>query len=376
MADFLRTAHRGGPGRVLSLTKGVVKTMIVTWKRAAVTVAACVGLTGVGAWHGPVPVSARPADTPEQKPAVQPPKDAAPPAAAPKPGEPVATIFGDVPISREAFADHLIRRYGKQELELFVSNQIVAHAFAQKGLTITPAEIEAMLDATCARRKMTREQLSKELLERQGKTLEEWNEDMMIPTEMLARLCRAKVTAPTEAELRQAFDLRYGEKLDCRIIIWSKEDEARAAYEKVRGSEKEFDAHARRCPQSGKPNSGVAADGRAKPIPRARPFKEHSAEQAVHAAIAKLQPGEVSALTPFEFQGDRGFIVLKCDRVIPADTTKSFEKEKPTLLTDVRNAKAGNEFTKFSAELMREANPKYHLTFPNPVPRAAPPLKK
>ena len=353
--------------------------MIVKWKLAAVMGAACVGLTDVGAWRGSVPVSARTADPPEQKPDAHPPKNAAPPAA-PKPAEPVATIFGDVPISREAFADHLIRQYGKKELKLFVNNRIIAHAFAQKGLTMTPAEIETILDKMCTERKMTREQLSKEMFESQGKTLDEWNEDFFIPCEMLARLSRAKVPAPTEAELRQAFDLKYGEKLDCRVILWSKEAEAREAYEKVRGSEKEYDAHARRCPQSGQPRSGVAVDGRIQPIRRARPFEEHPEEQAVHAAIAKLRPGEVSALVPIDIDGDRGFVVFKCDRVIPADKSKSFEKEKPALVTYVLDAKAANEYPKFSAELMRAAAPKYHLTFPKPVPQpkpqSTPPLKK
>ncbi|AMV29353.1 Foldase protein PrsA [Gemmata sp. SH-PL17] len=340
--------------------------MITKWK-LALTVAVGAAFTDFGAWKS----SAQPAPVPVAKAA-----DAKP--VEPKPPEPVATIFGDVPISREAFANHLIRRYGKKELEPFVNKQIIARGFAQEGFTFAPLEIEAALDATCAAAKMTRAQLTEELLKNQSKTLEEWNEDVNIPLQMLTRLTHAKIKAATEAELRRAFDLKYGEKLDCRIILWNSETEARAVYEKVRGSEKEFDAHARRGSQAGQPRSGVAADGRTELIPRARPFEERQAEQAVYAAVAKLQPGEVSPLVPVELEGNKGFIVLKCGKVIPADKNKSFEKEKPALLMDVMSAKISNELPKLRAELMRRAAPKYHLTFPDPValPNPIPAPKK
>ena len=121
------------PAGVLALTEGVVKTMIVQWKLAAVLVAACLGLTGFGAWRGTsAPEAIAASDPPKTAPAVQPPQKA-PPVAAPKPTEPVATIFGDVPVSREAFADYLIRKYGKKELEPFVNKQIIERAFKEKG---------------------------------------------------------------------------------------------------------------------------------------------------------------------------------------------------------------------------------------------------
>ncbi|MDY3563111.1 hypothetical protein R5W23_004610 [Gemmata sp. JC673] len=331
--------------------------MITRRNPALVSVAACVVLTGAGAWRTPAQPPAGLADK------------ASAGATAPLPtgkagAEPVATIFGDVAVTREQFAEHLIRRYGPKELEGFVYRQIVSTVFARQGLKLSPEEIQEQLDRTAAALKMSREQLGADILKSQGKTIDEWHEDVNVPIIMLSRLAKAKAAPPTEAELRQAFDVRYGEKLDCRIIIWGDEKEARAAYEKVCSSEKEFDAHARRCTQAGQPRSGIATDGRGEPIPRAQPFEDHPAEQAAHAAAAKLRPGEVSPLISVEIEGERGFIALKCDRIIPADRTKSFEKEKAALADDVTGAKVNKEFRRLSKEIMKEAAPQYHLTFP------------
>lgn len=288
--------------------------------------------------------------------------------------ERVATIFGDVPVTREQFTEHLMRRYGRRELKLFVNREIIRTAFTRAGHTLTAEEVAGALDAACATAKMSREQFAREILKSTGKTLDAWNEDMSVPHLMLTRLAKVKAPAPTEAELRQAFDRRHGEKFDCRVILWNKEDEARKAYEKVRASEKEFDAHARRNPQAGRPRSSVTADGRAEPIPRAQPFDDSAAERAVHAAAVKLRPGEVSPLVPVEIDGTRGFLALKCDRIIPADKSKSFEKERATLLDDVLRAKVGSATEKLARELVQEAAPKYHLTFPerDALPTPAP----
>jgi len=136
--------------------------------------------------------------------------------------EPVAMIFGNVPVSREAFADHLIRRYGKKELELFVNKQIIAHAFGRSGWVISADDLKAAIEEDCEALGLTREQFTTDVLPRYGKTLDGWTEDAIAPRLMLAQLCKARMPAVTEAELRQAFDAKYGEKLSCRVISWTK----------------------------------------------------------------------------------------------------------------------------------------------------------
>ncbi|HEV3438406.1 MAG TPA: sigma-70 family RNA polymerase sigma factor, partial [Gemmata sp.] len=134
------------PAGIVFLMEGVVKTMIVKWKFAVVLIAACIGLTGYGAWQGStVPAMAAAADPPHIQPT--PPVDQQPGKPVPyptpypspgvvqrpKPSDAVATIFGDETITREAFANHLIERYGKKELEQFVTRTILSRAFGKRG---------------------------------------------------------------------------------------------------------------------------------------------------------------------------------------------------------------------------------------------------
>ena len=363
-------SHAAGavPAGVLALTEGVMKTMLTKWKLVAVLISTCIGLTGASAWHESpaqdVPVTDQPARTvPVAK---APPGNPVPEKApdVPKPAEPVATIFGDVPVSREAFADHLIRRHGKKELELFVNKQIIARAFAQKGWVLKADDIQAELDNDCKALGITRERFVKDVLPKYNKTLEEWAEDVITPRLMLGQLYKAKMPGATEAELRQAFDAKYGEKVECRIITWTKDqgNEARNAYPKIRENEAEFAACARK--QSA-PNL-AASGGRFKPIPRTETTYKADTDPTTQAAIAKLQPGEVSPLLTVTREGAEGFMVIKCDRVIPADPSKSFDKEKAMLLADVLNAKLNSEMPKLFKELKQEAKPQYHLTFPEP----------
>ncbi len=350
------------PAGVLFLTEGAVKSMIVKWKLAGAMIAACVGLTGLGAWqtsaHPPAPaapgqsVAASPVPlldkrAPEKAPAVR------------KEPEPVATIFGDVPITREAFADHLIRRYGKKELDLFVNKQVIAHAFGRKGWTIKGDDVMAALDTEIKSLGITRANFVTEILPRYGKTLEEWTEDVITPRLMLSQLCKVNIPATTEAELRQQFAARYGEKISCRVITWTKDEgaESQKAYERIHDNENEFRDYARRQSEPTLATTG----GRVAPIPRTPTVNGNN---TIPHVTAKLKVGEISPLTKTE----TGFIVVKCDRVIPADKSKSFDNEKAALLMEVAQARIDLEIPKLFDELKREAKPKFHLKFPDPAP--------
>jgi RNA polymerase sigma factor (sigma-70 family) len=368
------------PAGVLALTEGTVKAMIVQWKLAAVLIAACLGLGGFGAWRGaggpeaaaasgpskgaptvPSPEAAEKSGPPKAVPANQPPEQK-PPAPTPKSSGPVATIYGDVPVTREAFADYLIRRYGKTDLEQFVKRQIIAREFAHKGLTLTPDEVNAALDSDIKELGISRDEFVTKVLPRYP--LDVWTEDVIAPRLMLARLCKGKEPEVTEAELRQAFDAEYGEKVRCRAITWTKDegDLARSVYEKVRESDEEFERYARR----GSPISPdlVTSGGHIPPIPRALPpnVGEHD---EIFSVIARLKLGEVSPLIRMK----DGFVVVKCDGVIPADKTKSFEKEKPALLAELAKRKINDGSARLFADLKKQANPKYLLTVPDPLAR-------
>ncbi len=96
---------------------------------------------------------------------------------------------------------------------MFVNKQIIAHAFGRRGWVISADDLNAAIEDDCKALGLTREKFTTDVLPRYGKTLGEWTEDVIAPRLMLAQLCKAKMPAVTEAELRQAFDAKYGEKL-------------------------------------------------------------------------------------------------------------------------------------------------------------------
>jgi parvulin-like peptidyl-prolyl isomerase len=88
----------------------------------------------------------------------------------------------------------------------------------------------------------------------------------------------------------------------------------------------------------------------------------------VSDAAAKLKPGEVSPLV----ETGNDVYLVKCDRVVPPDPAKSFAAEKGSLLEEVLRDKIDREVPRLFDELKREARPRYHVSFPDPVARPNP----
>ena len=405
------------PAGILALTDGVMKTMAVSsWKLAAVVVAVGIGMTGFGGWRGdgpgPVVGTATAADPPAAKqkrnsagmlvavPVLGPlpialdfgfpiPADRQTFALntidysipiSPQPlmfsigfldhgtvekdrrptDRPVATIFGNVDISREEFAEYLIRRYGAKELEAFVNKQIVRDALGRLGHTVTGNEVTAALDADAKSAGMTREQFVKEVLPGRGKTEAEWVEDVVIPRLMLAKMGGKRVGPPTEAELRAAFDRKYGPQVECVMIHWTESpvstpaDRERIAA-KLRAAVVKAQAVQVYLVGTGE-DDRTWGGSQSYTVSRAGFDAENPAERVA----ARLKVGETSEV----FQVGRGFMVLRAIDDIRADATKTFAGERAALAEEVARAKLDRELPALFAELKRMARPEYHLTFP------------
>jgi RNA polymerase sigma factor (sigma-70 family) len=104
----------------------------------------------------------------------------------------VAVIEGDTPLTREEFADYLIRRYGAEKLELFVNLRIIETACARKGITVTEAEIDAAIRDDLKTMNLTEEAFRKQFLKQYNKNLVEWREDVIRPRLLLTKLGHAR----------------------------------------------------------------------------------------------------------------------------------------------------------------------------------------
>lgn len=162
------------------------------------------------------------------------------------PGPPeqvVATINGDTALTREQFGEYLIDRYGADRLDLYLNRLIVEHACKEKGIEVIDAEVEAALNEYVQRfAGGSRKTLVEQMLKPNKATLYELRHDVLWSKLMLTKYCRDRVKV-TDAELRQAFDAHFGEKVRCRMMMWPREEETivrSKIFPRIRDDDKEF----------------------------------------------------------------------------------------------------------------------------------------
>ncbi|HEY1375993.1 MAG TPA: peptidylprolyl isomerase [Gemmataceae bacterium] len=288
--------------------------------------------------------------------AAPPPPPAQTPAGDPHAGTPpsdysqrvVAYIYGSIPITREDLGEYLIARHGLDSVELLVNKKIIEHACQKRGIDVTNAEVEAAILADCDTIKVKQAQFVQNVLKQYGKTLYEWKEDVIKPRLLLTKLVKEQIKVEDE-DLRKAFDAAYGEKRDCRIIIWPRGEThiAQREYGDIR-TEEGFDRKARTQANSALASTG----GQIRPIAR-----NSGVHPEVERAAFTLQPGEISA----QIDTPEGVVVLKMVKVVPPDATKKFEQERDALYKDVFDKKVAAEIPALFKALKAEAKPVFIL---------------
>lgn len=262
----------------------------------------------------------------------------------------VAYIHGNQPITREDLGEFLIARYGAEKLNLLVNRRIIEHACTQQNVVVTAEEVEAALQQDLKELGVNKTDFVNVVLKNYGKSLYEWEQDVIRPRLLLGKLCRDRIEV-TEEDLHKMFDHLYGEKVSCRLIMWSvgRERDAQRVYGEIRESEEAF---AREARNQEDPNL-AAAGGQIAPIARHSLGTSNLLEQEAF----QLQPGELSRIitTP------QGVIVLKCDARIPARTDKDFATEREALEKELINRKIQAEIPVLFESLQTAANPQLFL---------------
>ena len=245
--------------------------------------------------------------------------------------------FGDSKegVTQEELGEYLIARFG-EKVEHLVNRRIIEDECKAHKIEVTAKEVDEKLAQDLKDLNLDKGAFVKEFLKARGKTLYEWKEDHLRPELMMIKLCRDELKV-SDTEVRNAYEARYGEKVECRIIEWAPsedtkgpikktpEEEARAAeqlaqeanstYVRIVNDEKAFADAALK-----QKNVALSAGGG-----QVRAFGRHTLEnQALEDQAFALRPGQVSPLLPLKETG--GYVVIKCDKRLPADTSVPFEK--------------------------------------------------
>jgi hypothetical protein len=271
------------------------------------------------------------------------------PAATSNSGEVVAYIFGTIPITREELGEYLVERMGPERLNNLVNRRIIQQAAQEKGIEVTAAEIEADLAETVhgMAPTITMKDFEQKILKPRNKTLYEWKEDVIRPKLLLSKMCKDKVKV-TEKDLHDAFEAYYGEKVDCKIILWPKDQKhvALSTYPKIRESEEEFDRVAR----SQASPTLCAQGGRLQPIGR-----HTTGNEVLEKAIFGLQANEMTEV----LETPEGYLVAKCVKRIPPDASKHLDDVREKLSAEIyRRRLEMEEVPRMFRELRDKADPK------------------
>jgi hypothetical protein len=328
-----------------------------SWRRLTLGTACVAGLAVAG-YTGSLFLTRAEAEPPAQKSALAPtPAVAAAPAQPASSSDygqrPVAFLHGNEAVTREQLGEYLIARFGAEKLPLLINKIIIEEACKEKGIEVTPAEIEASLaEDLKGMGGLTQADFVNRILKQYKKTLYEWREDVIRPKLLLGKLVHDRVKV-TDEDIQAAYNAYYGEKVDCRIIFWPKGEEqmAKNQYASIRDNEDEFQRKA-----TMQANSNLAATGGRLPLIGHRTIGNDEVEKAAF----RLQPGEISPVvdTP------DGCVVIRCDKRVPPDTTVSLESVRAKLYKDVFDRKLQMEIPKAFAELHQQANVNALLTDP------------
>lgn len=263
---------------------------------------------------------------------------------------PVAYIHNSIPITREDLGEYLIARFGPERVDFLVNRRIIEHACQSAGISISDAEVEGQLIEDLRQMNIPRlEDFVNNVLKRFNKTLYEYKEDVIRPKLALAKFCQQHVKVLPE-DLQRAFEAKYGPKVECRMIVLSKEQGRHKMdiWSKVSKSEEEFNRAARE--QS---IPALAAKGGEMP-----PIHKHFGDPRIEQEAFSLKPGEVSKLIDM---ADGTSVILKCVKHIPADNTRRFEEERLHLQKEVYDIKLAQEIPKVFQQLRARADPKIFL---------------
>ena len=261
----------------------------------------------------------------------------------------VAYVYDNMPVTREELGEYLIARYGTERLDLLCNKKIIDNECRKAGIEVTAAEVENSLSEDLKGLNVDRKTFVDKVLKNYRKNLYEWKEDVIRPKLMLSKLVRSRVKV-TDDDVKKAFEAYYGEKVECRIVMYEKgfERAVLSDYPRLRDSEEEF----HKAAKNQKSSSLAATAGKIRPIAR-----NTTGNDELEKAAFALQPNEVSPVigTP------EGLIIVKCDKRIAADTTVNLESVREKITAEIIEKKIAAEIPVAFSEMRKRANPKLIL---------------
>ncbi|MCS6976180.1 MAG: SurA N-terminal domain-containing protein [Gemmatales bacterium] len=269
--------------------------------------------------------------------------------AAADPDKTIVAYVNGVPITRQELAEELIARRGKKQLELLINRKIIEQAAQKAGITVSDAEVEAELkEFMAAAGCVTARDFERNVLQKRDTTLFEYKEDVIKPAILMRKLGGQRV-AVTDDDLRKAFESKYGERVQCRVILEKNKRQADAIYHEILAAAGSGEADA--IPAAFLRKARTQADPTLAANAGLIHISRHSAWPNMEQRAFQLRDGEMSEV----LQTPEGYVILLREKLLPPMPGKKFEDEKENLRKEYAETKLRTEVPKLFKELREQA---------------------
>lgn len=216
----------------------------------------------------------------------------------------VMAIVNGADISRKTLVEACVERHGEEVLESLVNKRLIEHHCRKRGVQVTNADIDREIDRMAKRFKLGREQWLDLLKNQRGVEEEEYKRDILWPTIALRKLA-AKQVQPTQAELQEAYETRFGPAVRVRLIVVTDAELAAKVQREAAARPAEF---ARLAMAHSQDVNSASIGGLIQPI------RLHAGDPQVERTAFSMKPGQVSGVV----KAGEQFVILKCEGRVPA----------------------------------------------------------
>ncbi|MEM1304375.1 MAG: peptidylprolyl isomerase, partial [Planctomycetota bacterium] len=278
------------------------------------------------------------AGTPTAQAQAPPTEVAAAGAAAAPPQHDVMAVVNGKDIRRPQLAEACVERFGEDALNGLISKRLIEQHCRRRGVTVTAADLDAEIDRMAKRFKLGREQWLELLQRERGVTIAEYKQDILWPMLALRSLAKKELTVEP-AELRKAYEQRYGPAVEVRLLVVSNSERAAQLHRQLTARPDDF---ARLAMQHSEDVNSASIGGLIQPIRR------HSGQPDLEQVAFSLEPGQVSA----PIQVAQQFAILKCERRLQSyQRSLSDEGVQAELTEAIRDEKLRGAANNLFAEL-------------------------
>jgi foldase protein PrsA len=213
--------------------------------------------------------------------------------------QPVSKVNGEA-ISYEALARECVERHGREVLENLINRTIIQQACAEKGITVSEAEVNAEVVELSKKFGLAVDQYYQLLQAERNLTPIQYRRDVVWPMLAMKKLAGRGVEI-TNDMMRDAYEDNYGERVKARMMVLDNLRRAQEAWEKAKSNPDDFESMAREL--SVEPNSR-ALGGTVPPIRK----NSGAHEEIRNAAFEMKTPGEISGIIQVDVSQ---YVILK-----------------------------------------------------------------